>query len=57
MRTYRWCTLSLKEVQEKLLQAGLEVVGSTPEQLGARMRAELAKAQKLVKDVGIPPID
>jgi tripartite-type tricarboxylate transporter receptor subunit TctC len=49
--------LATPEVQARLLDIGLEIAGGTPEQLGAHMRDELAKTVKLVKDVGIPPVD
>ena len=49
--------LATPEVQGRLLDIGLEIAGGTPEQLGAHMRDELAKTVKLVKDVGIPPVD
>ena len=49
--------LSAPDVQSRLLDLGLEIAGGTPEQLGTHMRDELAKTVKLVKDVGIPPID
>ena len=49
--------LAAPDVQSRLLDLGLETAGGTPEQLGAHMRDELAKTVKLVKDVGIPPID
>ena len=49
--------LSARDVQSRLVDLGLEVAGGTPEQLGAHMRAELDKAVKLVKAVGIAPIE
>ena len=49
--------LATPEVQSRLLELGLEIVGGTPGQLGAHMQAELAKTVKLVKDVGIPQVD
>jgi tripartite-type tricarboxylate transporter receptor subunit TctC len=49
--------LATAEVQGRLLDIGLEIAGGTPEQLGAHMRDELAKTVKLVKDVGIAPVD
>ena len=49
--------LSAPDVQGRLLDLGLDVAGSTPEQMGAFMRDELAKMVKLVKEVGIQPID
>jgi len=41
------------EVKERLLGIGTEVVGSSPEQLAARMKSELARLPKLIKDAGI----
>jgi tripartite-type tricarboxylate transporter receptor subunit TctC len=38
------------EVKSKLEAMGMEVVGSTPEQFDALVRAELAKWTKVVKD-------
>jgi tripartite-type tricarboxylate transporter receptor subunit TctC len=49
--------LATPDVQSRLLDLGLEIAGGTPEHLAAHMRDELAKTVKLVKDVGIPPID
>ena len=49
--------LAAPEVQGRLLDIGLDIAGGTPEQLGAHMRDELAKMVKIVKDVGIPPVD
>ncbi len=49
--------LAASDVQSRLLEAGLEIAGGTPEQLAAHMRDELAKMVKLVKDVGIPPVE
>jgi tripartite-type tricarboxylate transporter receptor subunit TctC len=40
------------EVGKKLAEIGLEVVGSTPEELAAYQRAEIAKWAKVVKDSG-----
>jgi tripartite-type tricarboxylate transporter receptor subunit TctC len=49
--------LKSPEIQAKLVDLGLEVAGGTPEQLGAHMRNELAKTQKLVKDTNIPQVE
>jgi tripartite-type tricarboxylate transporter receptor subunit TctC len=49
--------LAASDVQARLLELGLEIAGGTPEQLGARMREDAAKINKLVKDVGIKPLD
>ncbi len=44
--------LASPDVARKLAEAGLEVVGSTPEELAAYQRAEIAKWAKVVKDSG-----
>jgi tripartite-type tricarboxylate transporter receptor subunit TctC len=41
------------DAKEKLLNAGQEIVGSSPEELAATMRAEMAKWGKLIKDARI----
>jgi len=41
------------EVKEKFFNAALEVVGSTPEELTAKMKSEMARLGKVIKDVGI----
>ena len=40
------------EVGKKLAEIGLDVVGSTSEELAAYQRAEIAKWAKVVKDSG-----
>jgi tripartite-type tricarboxylate transporter receptor subunit TctC len=42
-------------VREKLLPAGIEGVGSTPEHLMDVLEADIAKYAKIVKDARIPP--
>ena len=44
--------LAQPDVRAKLTDMGMEVVGSTPEQLAAIMRAELPKWAKVVKESG-----
>jgi tripartite-type tricarboxylate transporter receptor subunit TctC len=46
-------TLTKPEVKERLLNLGAEVVASTPSQLDAYMRADMAKMGKVIKDAGI----
>jgi len=41
----------------RYLEAGLDLGGGTPEQLGARMRAYADMVIKLAKEVGIKPVD
>ena len=45
--------LQLPETKEKILASGAEVVASSPEQLGATLKAEIAKWGKLIKESGI----
>jgi tripartite-type tricarboxylate transporter receptor subunit TctC len=41
------------EAKDKFLESGVEAVGSTPEELEAAMKAEIARWSKLIKVVGI----
>ena len=41
------------EVKDRLANFALEVVGSSPEQLAALMKSDMAKMAKLVKDTGL----
>jgi len=45
--------LKLPAVREKLAAQGIEAVGSSPEEFTARMRADLAGYQQLIKATGI----
>jgi tripartite-type tricarboxylate transporter receptor subunit TctC len=45
--------LKTAQVQERLLNAGLEAVGSTPEELAAIMKAEMATLGKVVAEAGL----
>jgi tripartite-type tricarboxylate transporter receptor subunit TctC len=45
--------LSRPEVKERLLRAGSEVVASSPEQLAAAMKSDVAIMSKVIKDAGI----
>jgi tripartite-type tricarboxylate transporter receptor subunit TctC len=44
--------LASPDIAKKLAEAGLDAVGSTPEELAAYQRAEIAKWAKVVKDSG-----
>jgi tripartite-type tricarboxylate transporter receptor subunit TctC len=44
--------LAQPDVKERLLAVGVDLVGSTPEELASFQRAELAKWAKIVKDSG-----
>lgn len=41
------------DVKEKLFAAGVEAVGSSPQQSAATLKAEIAKWSKVIKDAGI----
>lgn len=41
------------EVKEKLFSMGMETVGDAPDRLAARVKAEMARMRKLIKDAGI----
>jgi hypothetical protein len=45
--------LNREEVRDLLANGGIEVVGSTPAQLGSAVKSEVAKWGKLIKDAGI----
>jgi tripartite-type tricarboxylate transporter receptor subunit TctC len=45
--------LSQPDVKEKFLNLGAETVGSSPEQLAAAMKSEVAKWAKVIQDAGI----
>lgn len=45
--------LQTPEVKEKLLQNGFEVVGGTPEQLGAVVKADIAKWARVFKEANL----
>jgi tripartite-type tricarboxylate transporter receptor subunit TctC len=45
--------LSSAEVKEKFLAAGIETVGSSPQELGAFMWSEMERMGKVIKDAGI----
>jgi tripartite-type tricarboxylate transporter receptor subunit TctC len=50
-------TLQDPDARKRLLDLGLGLAGSTPEQLGAHMREQTAMMIKLANDAGIKPLD
>lgn len=49
--------LAVPEVRERMLSAGQEPIGSTPEAFDARMKADMAKFARIVKEARIPLVD
>ncbi len=45
--------LNLPDVKEKFFNAGVEVVGSSPQEFAATIKSESAKIAKVIKDAGI----
>jgi tripartite-type tricarboxylate transporter receptor subunit TctC len=45
--------LRTAEAKERFFNAGVEVVGSTPEELAATMRSDVARWSKVIKEAGI----
>ncbi len=45
--------LNESDLKEKLLNIGVDVVASSPEEFALRMKSEIAKWRKLIKDTGI----
>jgi tripartite-type tricarboxylate transporter receptor subunit TctC len=45
--------LGIPEVKEQFLKAGMETVGSSPEEFAAAMKLEMTRMGKVIKDAGI----
>ena len=45
--------LNQAEVKEKLFNDGADIVGSSPEQSAAMIRADMTRMGKVIKEVGI----
>jgi tripartite-type tricarboxylate transporter receptor subunit TctC len=45
--------LAAPEVKERFFAMGMETVGGTPEQLGARVKSEMARMARVIKQAGI----
>ena len=41
------------DVKQKFFDAGVEIIGSSPEQLAATVKSEVATLSKLINDIGI----
>jgi len=54
-RLHRELVLALgkADVKERLLKGGVEAVGSSPEELGAYVKADIAKIEILMRNAGI----
>ncbi len=47
--------LAMPDVRDRFLAQGVEPMGSTPEQFGEHIRAQMAKWGKVVRDAGVQP--
>jgi tripartite-type tricarboxylate transporter receptor subunit TctC len=45
--------MNAPDIKERFFKTGLEVVGGTPQELGATMKSEVARMGKVIKTVGI----
>jgi len=45
--------ISRPDIRERFLAAGLDPIGSTPEQLAASVKADMARWGKVIRDAGI----
>lgn len=45
--------LNRADVKEKFLNVGVEVVGSSPEELAAKVKSDMARLGKLIQDAGL----
>ena len=47
--------LDTPDIKERFIASGSSVIGGTPGELQAHLKAELAKYAKLIRDAGIKP--
>ena len=47
--------LTAADVKEKFLAMGMEAVGGSPDELAARIKSEMARMVKVIRDAGITP--
>ena len=45
--------MSAPEVKERLFNGGVEIVGNTPEEFAAGIKAEMARLGKVIREAGI----
>src|SRR5262249_43553510 len=45
--------LARQDIREKFFNAGVETVGSTPDELAARVKSDMSRLGKLIKDANI----
>jgi tripartite-type tricarboxylate transporter receptor subunit TctC len=45
--------LQTAEVKERFLNVGVDVVGSSPEELAAAVKSDMVRLGKMIKDAGI----
>jgi tripartite-type tricarboxylate transporter receptor subunit TctC len=45
--------INLPDIKEKLTAIGIETVGSSPQDLTAAMKAEIARTARLIKEGGL----
>ncbi|MEN3353966.1 MAG: hypothetical protein V7640_2124, partial [Betaproteobacteria bacterium] len=50
-------SLTLPDVRERLANVGLEIIASTPEQMRAFVKADIAKWARVIRDARIPQVD
>ena len=50
-------TMNLPEIRERFVTAGQDTIASTPEDFDAKVRSEVARYAKIVRDAKIPPLD
>ncbi len=50
-------TLADKDVRTRLLEAGLDIAGGTPEQMSAWMKDQVQRMMRLAKEAGIKPVE
>jgi tripartite-type tricarboxylate transporter receptor subunit TctC len=48
--------IALPEVKQRLLDLGIEAQAGTPEEISARLKADIAKWTKVIQDANIPKL-